>query len=129
VVLTIAKQSGANTVETADAIKERLAQIAPTMPKDVRWQIISDQSVFIKAALDAIKEHLVEGSLLAATVIFFFLANWRTTIISAIAIPTSIISAFALMAAMGFTLNMITMLALTLMVDRKSTRLNSSHRL
>jgi hydrophobic/amphiphilic exporter-1 (mainly G- bacteria), HAE1 family len=116
VVLTIAKQSGANTVETADAIKQRLAEIGPTLPKDVRWRIISDQSVFIKAALDAIKEHLVEGSLLAAIVIFFFLANWRTTIISAIAIPTSIISAFALMSAMGFTLNMITMLALTLMV-------------
>jgi HAE1 family hydrophobic/amphiphilic exporter-1 len=116
VVLTIAKQSGANTVETADAIKQRLDEIAPTLPKDVHWEIISDQSIFIKAAIGKIKEHLGEGSLLAAIVIFFFLASWRTTIISAIAIPTSIISAFALMAAMGFTLNMITMLALTLMV-------------
>jgi hydrophobic/amphiphilic exporter-1 (mainly G- bacteria), HAE1 family len=116
VVLTIAKQSGANTVETADAIKQRLKEIEPTLPKDVHWEIISDQSIFIKAAIGKIKEHLGEGSLLAAIVIFFFLANWRTTIISAIAIPTSIISAFALMAAMGFTLNMITMLALTLMV-------------
>jgi HAE1 family hydrophobic/amphiphilic exporter-1 len=116
VVLTIAKQSGANTVETADAIKQRLNEIAPTLPKDVHYEIIADQSIFIKAALGKIKEHLAEGSLLAAVVIFFFLANWRTTIISAIAIPTSIISSFALMAAMGFTLNMITMLALTLMV-------------
>ncbi|MBV9154869.1 MAG: efflux RND transporter permease subunit, partial [Acidobacteriaceae bacterium] len=115
-VLTIAKQSGANTVETADAVKERLSEIAPTLPKDVHWEIIADQSTFIKASLHNIKEHLVEGSLLAAIVIFFFLANFRTTLISAIAIPTSIISTFALMAAMGFTLNMITMLALTLMV-------------
>jgi hydrophobic/amphiphilic exporter-1 (mainly G- bacteria), HAE1 family len=114
--LTIAKQSGANLVETADAIKERMDEIAPTLPKDVHWEIISDQSTFIKASIHNIKEHLAEGSLLAAIVIFFFLANFRTTLISAIAIPTSIISTFALMAAMGFTLNMITMLALTLMV-------------
>jgi HAE1 family hydrophobic/amphiphilic exporter-1 len=116
VILTIAKQSGANTVETADSIKDRLKEVAPTLPKDVHWEIIADQSIFIKASLKAIKEHLVEGSLLAAIVIFFFLANVRTTLISAVAIPTSIISTFALMAAMGFTLNMITMLALTLMV-------------
>ncbi|HEY7387213.1 MAG TPA: efflux RND transporter permease subunit [Bryobacteraceae bacterium] len=116
VTLTIAKQSGANTVETADAIKQRLAEISRTLPKDVRFEIISDQSTFTKASLRNIKEHLVEGSLLAAIVIFFFLANFRTTLISAVAIPTSIISTFALMAAMGFTMNMITMLALTLMV-------------
>jgi hydrophobic/amphiphilic exporter-1 (mainly G- bacteria), HAE1 family len=116
VTLTVAKQSGANTVETADSIKDRLDEIAPTLPKDVRFNIISDQSTFIKASLKNIKEHLVEGSLLAAVVIFFFLANFRTTLISAVAIPTSIVSTFALMAAMGFTMNMITMLALTLMV-------------
>ena len=116
VTLTVAKQSGMNTVETSDAIRDRLAELAPTLPKDVRWQIIADQATFIKASLHNIKEHLIEGSLLAAIVIFFFLANVRTTLISAIAIPTSIVSTFALMAAMGFTLNMITMLALTLMV-------------
>jgi hydrophobic/amphiphilic exporter-1 (mainly G- bacteria), HAE1 family len=116
VVLTIAKQSEANLVETADAIKERLAEIAPALPRDVHYEIISDQSIFIKKSIRAIKEHLVEGALLAAIVIFFFLANWRTTLIAAVAIPTSIISAFALMRAMNFTLNMITMQALTLMV-------------
>ena len=79
-------------------------------------QVINDQSVFIKAAVDAIKRHLIEGSFFAAIIIFIFLANIRTTLIAAIAIPTSIISTFALMAAMGFTLNQITMLALTLMV-------------
>src|SRR5207302_1330934 len=69
-----------------------------------------------KAAVDNIRRHLIEGSFFAAIIIFLFLANWRTTLIAAIAIPTSIISTFALMAAMGFTLNQITMLALTLMV-------------
>ena len=85
-------------------------------PRTSTPQVISDQSVFIKAAVDNIKRHLIEGSFFAAIIIFLFLANIRTTLIAAIAIPTSIISTFALMAAMGFTLNQITMLALTLMV-------------
>src|ERR671939_969682 len=67
-------------------------------------------------AVDAIKTHLIEGGLLAALVVFLFLWNVRSTMIAAIAIPTSIIATFGLMAAMGYTLNQITMLALTLMV-------------
>ena len=116
VTLVVAKQSGVNTVNTARDIKERLKEIQATLPKDVKTEIIGDQSIFIEAAVNSIKEHLIEGGLLASAIIFLFLANWRTTLIAAIAIPTSIISAFALMAAMGFTLNQITMLALTLMV-------------
>ena len=116
VTLLVAKQSGENTVATADDVRERLQEITATLPKDVHPQIVSDQSVFIKAAVNNIKHHLVLGSILASVVIFIFLANWRTTLIASIAIPTSIISAFALMAAMGLTLNQITMLALTLMV-------------
>jgi HAE1 family hydrophobic/amphiphilic exporter-1 len=116
VTLTVAKQSGENTVKTADGVAERLKEIQATLPKDVKTQIIGDQSVFIKAAVSSIKHHLIEGSIFASLVIFLFLANWRTTLIASLAIPTSIISTFALMAAMGFTLNQITMLALTLMV-------------
>ena len=78
--------------------------------------MINDQSIFIKATVHSLEEHLVEGSILAAAIVFAFLANIRTTLISALAIPTSIISTFALMAAIGFDLNQITMLALTLMV-------------
>ncbi len=116
VTLIVAKQSGVNTVDTADEVKQRLAQISAGLPKDVKAQVVADQSVFIKAAVDNIRKHLIEGSFFAAIIIFLFLANIRTTLIAAIAIPTSIISTFALMAAMGFTLNQITMLALTLMV-------------
>ncbi len=116
VTLVVAKQSGENTVATANEVKERLREIGLTLPRDVKTQVIGDQSVFIEAAVDSIKRHLVEGSIFASIVIFLFLANWRTTLIAAVAIPTSIISAFSLMAAMGFTLNQITMLALTLMV-------------
>ncbi len=116
VTLIVSKQSGENTVATAADVKERLAEIQQSLPKDIHPQVIADQSVFIVAAVDSIKHHLVLGSFFASIIIFIFLANWRTTLIASIAIPTSIISAFALMAAMGLTLNQITMLALTLMV-------------
>jgi HAE1 family hydrophobic/amphiphilic exporter-1 len=116
VTLVVAKQSGENTVATSDEVKQRLKEISATLPKDVHTAIVSDQSVFIKAAVENIKKHLIEGSFFAAIIIFLFLANIRTTLIAAVAIPTSIVSTFALMAAMGFTLNQITMLALTLMV-------------
>ena len=116
VTLVISKQSGQNTVAVADAVKERLEELKPTLPRDVKTQIVGDQTIFIKAALHSINLHLVEGSILAAIVVFVFLWSIRSTFIAAIAIPTSIIGTFGLMAWMGFTLNQITMLALTLMV-------------
>ena len=116
VTLIVSKQSGTNAVATSDLVKERLKELQQTLPKDIHVELVNDTSVFIKAAIDAIQSHLIEGSLLAAAVIFLFLANIRTTLIAAIAIPVSIISTFTLMAAMNFTLNQISMLALTLMV-------------
>ncbi|HEY9281954.1 MAG TPA: efflux RND transporter permease subunit, partial [Pyrinomonadaceae bacterium] len=116
VTLVVAKQSGQNTVAVADAVKERLAEIAPTLPAGTRAQVIGDSSIFIKAAVESIQTHLIEGSILAAIVVFVFLWNFRSTLIAGLAIPTSIVATFGLMAAMGYTLNMITMLALTLMV-------------
>jgi len=116
VTLVVAKQSGANTVETATDVKERLAALAAALPKDIHVEIVADQSIFIEAAIDGIKHHLIMGSIFACLVIYLFLANWRTTLIAAVAIPTSLISTFALMKALNFTLNQLTMLALTLMV-------------
>jgi hydrophobic/amphiphilic exporter-1 (mainly G- bacteria), HAE1 family len=116
VTLVVSKQSGENTVTTANDVKDRLRVVRAGLPKDIQTQIIGDQSTFIEAAINSIQHHLIEGSILASIIIFIFLANWRTTLIAAVAIPTSIVSTFALMAAMGFTLNQITMLALTLMV-------------
>ena len=116
VTLVVSKQSGTNTIAVAEAVKERLKEIEPSLPRDVKTQLVGDQTIFIKAALHAINLHLVEGSILAAIVVFVFLWSFRSTLIAAIAIPTSIIATFGLMAAMGFTLNQITMLALTLMV-------------
>ncbi len=116
VILSIRKQSGLNTVATVDGLKDRLKQIEKGLPPGYKIIITRDQSEYIKASTDAVKEHLKLGSILAALVVLIFLWNWRTTIISAIAIPASIISTFALMYAKDFTLNSLTLLALTLSV-------------
>jgi HAE1 family hydrophobic/amphiphilic exporter-1 len=124
VTLIVSKQSGQNTVAVAHEIKARLAEIQGdeakgikgTLPPGYQMRIIGDNSIFIENSLHSIEEHLIVGSILAAVVVFLFLWNFRTTFIAALAIPTSIVSTFALMYAMGYTLNSITMLALTLMV-------------
>jgi hydrophobic/amphiphilic exporter-1 (mainly G- bacteria), HAE1 family len=116
VSLGIRKQSGANTIAVINGVKQRMAEIQPLLPADLRINVTRDQSEFIETSLHAIEEHLIVGGLLAAVIVFLFLWNFRSTIIAALAIPTSIISAFALIAALGYSLNQMTMLALTLMV-------------
>ncbi|HEU4390508.1 MAG TPA: efflux RND transporter permease subunit, partial [Blastocatellia bacterium] len=116
VVLEVRKQSGTNTVQVVDAIKARLAQIKKTLPADFQLNLVRDQSTFIKGSFEAIQEHLILGALFAALVVLLFLRNFRSTVIAGLAIPTSIISTYALMWYMGFTLNNLTMLALTLCV-------------
>ena len=116
VTLIVSKQSGQNTVAVAREIKARLKEIEQTLPKGYEMRVIGDNSIFIENSLRSIEEHLVLGSILASIVVFLFLWSFRSTFIAALAIPTSIISTFALVYAMGYTLNQITMLALTLMV-------------
>lgn len=112
----IRKQAGANTIAVIDNVKGRMANIIPNLPSDMKVALIRDQSEFIQNSLHAIEEHLVLGGLFAAIIVFLFLWNFRSTIIAALAIPVSIIAAFAAIAAFGFSLNQMTMLALTLMV-------------
>jgi HAE1 family hydrophobic/amphiphilic exporter-1 len=116
VTLIVSKQSGQNTVAIADAVKQRLQEISKTLPPGFKTEVVGDQSIFIKASIESIQTHLIEGSILAAIVVFVFLWSFRSTVIAGLAIPTSLVATFGLMAAMGFTLNQITMLALTLMV-------------
>ncbi len=116
VSLGIRKQSGANTIAVIEEVKRRMAETLPLLPKDIKVVVTRDQSEFIETSLHAIEEHLIVGGLLAALIVFLFLWNFRSTIIAALAIPTSIISAFALISALGYSLNQMTMLALTLMV-------------
>jgi HAE1 family hydrophobic/amphiphilic exporter-1 len=116
VLLSIRRQSGTNTVEMVDAVRERLADIKAVTPPGYEVVIVRDLSDFIRASIDTVEEHLVLGSMLAALVVLVFLWNWRSTLIAAIAIPTSIIATFGLIWYQDFTLNSMTMLALTLAV-------------
>ncbi len=116
VSVAIRKQSGVNTVALADAIRARLKEIEATLPPTFQLRLVRDDSEFIRASLAAIEEHLILGAILAAIIVFIFLRNFRSTLIAALAIPASIIGAFAVISALGYTLNQMTMLALTLMV-------------
>ena len=116
VLLSIRRQSGINTVEMVDAVRERLADIKAVTPPGYEVVIVRDLSDFIRASIDTVEEHLILGSILAALVVLVFLWNWRSTLIAAIAIPTSIVATFGLIWYQDFTLNSMTMLALTLAV-------------
>ncbi len=116
VVLQVRKQSGTNTLDVISLVKNRLNELKPTLPADFKISYSRDQSGFIHAAFQAVQEHLILGGIFAAIIVLAFIKNWRSTLIAAVAIPTSIISTYTLMNAMGFTLNQITMLALTLVV-------------
>jgi len=116
VILEIRRQSGENTVAVIEGVKKALQRLAGQVPPDVKLEIIRDQSKYIYAALHEINLHLVLGSILASLVVLAFMRSWRSTFIAAVAIPTSVVSAFGMMWMLNFTLNSVTMLALVLMV-------------
>ncbi len=116
IILEIRKQSGTNTLDVIDAVKTRIEELRPSIPADFEITYTRDQSSFIEDSFKAVERHLLEGGLFASLIVLLFMRNWRSTLIAAIAIPTSIISTYSLMKAMDFTLNQITMLALVLMV-------------
>src|SRR5215470_857212 len=112
--LSVQKQSGTNTVEVVDRVLKRLDEIQAALPPDLTIIIGNDQSRFIRRSFEDIRLHLFLGSFLACCVVFLFIRNLRVTIIAALAVPTSIIGTFTFMKAFGFTLNNMTMLALSL---------------
>lgn len=116
VALQVIRQSGANTVSVIEGVKSILQELASQLPSDVKLEVVRDQSRYIYEALHEIQRHLVLGSILACLVVLLFMRNWRAMVIAAVAIPSSVISAFGLMKALNFTLNSVTMLALVLMV-------------
>ena len=116
VSLDVRRQAGTNTVKIIAAIKKRLAEIQGSLPADVKLRTLKDQSVFINASIESLEEHLLFGSILASLVVMLFIRDLRSVVISSLAIPTSIIATFTLLKAMSFTLNNMTLLALTLAV-------------
>ncbi len=116
VVLLVRKQSGTNTIAVVERVKERLASLEGQLPAGWSMRVTRDQSEFILAAVANVQEHLILGSLFASAVVWLFLRKIRPTLIAAVAIPSSLVATFAAMQYMGFTLNVITLLALTLAV-------------
>jgi multidrug efflux pump subunit AcrB len=112
----IRKQSGSNTVEVADRIKAFLPELEAGAPPGVSLRLAFDSSRFIKSSITGVQFDLLFGALLTALVIYLFLRSARATIITCLAIPTSLISTFALMDASNFTMNNLTMLAMSLAV-------------
>jgi hydrophobe/amphiphile efflux-1 (HAE1) family protein len=116
VVLDIRRAMGENTVAVIEGVRAKLQTLQRTLPKAVTLTVIRDDSKFIYASVESLEEHLIFGSLFAAIVVMFFIRNIRAVIIASLAIPASIISSFTLMRLMGFTLNNMTLLGITLAV-------------
>ncbi len=114
--LVVQKQSGSNTVQVAEAVKARLATLPALLPAGAKVELVLDGAKFIRSSIDSVKEDMILGGVLAVLVVLLFLRNWRSTIVSAVALPTSIIGTFAVMQALHFTFNIVTMLALTLSI-------------
>ncbi len=114
--LGIQKQTGANTVEVIDNVKKELVNIKKTLPPGIRLEMSFDQSEFIKKSITEVQHHLIYGGVFACLAVFIFLGSLRITLISALAIPTSVIATFAVMHAFNFTFNNMTMLALSLSI-------------
>lgn len=116
VVFSIRKQSGKNTVEVSDAVKAKLAAIEGTFPEGWTAAPIIDLSRFIQNSVEQVEEHIVLGGLMAILIILVFMMDLRSTLISAVALPTSVIGTFFAMYLLDFTLNMMSLLALSLAI-------------
>lgn len=116
VAIQVVRQSGTNTVRVSDDVKNKLDELRSQLPPGVQLQVVHDISDFIKASVHSLLEHLILGSILASAIVWLFMRNWRAVLIAAVAIPASIISTFTLMRGMDFSLNNMTLLALTLAV-------------
>lgn len=114
--LDIMKQSGSNTVQVVENVKKELENIKKTLPPGVELVMVRDNSKNIKDSINDVLFNLVLGGFLAVAIVFLFLGNWRSTMIAALAIPTSIITSFLAMKILNFTLNTMSLLALSLAV-------------
>ena len=116
VVLEVRRQIGMNTVKVVDAVMAKMKAMNQSLPVGVQMALVKEQATYIKNSVEALEEHLVIGSLLAGFVVFLFIRDWRTVLISFIAIPTSILATFTVMKGLDYTLNSMTLLGLTLAV-------------
>ncbi|WP_078555172.1 efflux RND transporter permease subunit [Bacillus alkalicellulosilyticus] len=131
--ISISKASGTNTVAVARALNEEIEQLSASLPEGVQIKSIFDQSRFIEQSIRAVAWNIIVGSLLAAGVLYFFLRNFRSTLIIGFSIPISIITTFLFMYFSGHTLNVLTLgglaLGVGMMVDNSIVILENIYRL
>jgi multidrug efflux pump subunit AcrB len=110
------KQQDANIVVVGDATKKAMDEIRKTLPPDVELRLINASSDYVKDSLTGLRHTLIEGALLTVAIVFLFLHSWRSTIITGLTLPIAVISSFIAVYAFGFTLNFMTMMALSLCI-------------
>jgi multidrug efflux pump subunit AcrB len=112
----IFKQQDANIVKAGEAVKEAADEVRKTLPADVTLETVYANSDFVKNSLEGLKHTLIEGALLTVAIVFLFLHSWRSTVITGLTLPIAVISSFIAVYAFGFTLNFMTMMALSLCI-------------
>ncbi len=116
VFIAVQQQPGANALDLDKAVRAKMAELATRFPKGIGYGIIYDTTMFISASMRDVMVTLVEALALVVAVVFLFLQSWRTTVIPAIAIPVSLVATLAVMLALGFSLNMVSMLGMVLAI-------------
>ena len=116
VALNILKQSGANTVSVADGIKATVVKLAAEIPAEVKIDVVRDASKFIRESVEDVETTMILGGLLTILIVFCFLNSWRSTVITGVTLPISVISTFIIMKALNFTLNVLTLMGLSLAI-------------
>jgi HAE1 family hydrophobic/amphiphilic exporter-1 len=114
--LDIMKQSGANTVEVVDRVKREIEALKAEIPAGVEIEVVRDGSIFIRESVRDVQETILLGGFLTILIVFCFLNSWRSTIITGLTLPISVISSFIVMNFMGMTLNVLTLMALSLAI-------------
>ncbi|MBK7261794.1 MAG: efflux RND transporter permease subunit [Rubrivivax sp.] len=116
IVFNVFKQQDANIVAAGDAVKQAMGELRKQLPPDVELRLIYASSDWVRGSLDGLKHTLIEGALLTVAIVFLFLHSWRSTIITGLTLPIAVISSFIAVYAFGFTLNFMTMMALSLCI-------------
>lgn len=114
--LDMLKVRGSNTVEVGQGVIATITRLKKELPADVELTVLSDQSKYVKANVDGVKSTIIEGGVLTVIIVFLFLASWRSTVITALTLPISVVATFIALYAFGFTLNALTLMALSLCI-------------
>ncbi len=116
VAIVIFQAPGSNAIALSDNVRARMAELDDRFPPDIRWDVVYDPTVFVRDSIEAVITTLLEAVLLVVLVVILFLQTWRASIIPLIAVPVSIIGTFAVLLALGFSINTLTLFGLVLAI-------------